>query len=46
MRWLIDTNVLIDCMIAATAEDYGLQVLTLNAKHFPMLTHVEVPYQA
>lgn len=29
---------------AATAEDYGLQLVTLNSKHFPMLTDVEVPY--
>jgi predicted nucleic acid-binding protein len=35
---------LIDCLIAATATHYDLQLVTLNAKHFPMLTNVEVPY--
>ena len=37
---------LIDCLIAATAVHYGLQLITLNAKHFPMLADVEVPYPA
>jgi predicted nucleic acid-binding protein len=35
---------LIDCLIAATASQYGLQLVSLNSKHFPMLTNVEVPY--
>jgi predicted nucleic acid-binding protein len=35
---------LIDCLIAATASHYGLQLVSLNSKHFPMLTDVEVPY--
>jgi hypothetical protein len=37
---------LIDCMIAATASYYGLQLVTLNPKHFPMLPDVDVPYLA
>ncbi len=35
---------LIDCLIAATAHHHGLQLVTLNARHFPMLPDLEVPY--
>jgi predicted nucleic acid-binding protein len=35
---------LADALIAATAEAAGAQLVTLNRKHFPMLT-VVVPYQ-
>ena len=39
-------NVLLpDAMIAATAEALGLRLVTLNQKHFPMLSDVLVPYQ-
>jgi predicted nucleic acid-binding protein len=36
---------LADCMIAATASHHGLQLATLNARHFTMLKDVLVPYQ-
>lgn len=36
---------LADCLIAATAELHGLTLVTLNAKHFPMLRDLETPYQ-
>lgn len=36
---------LADCMIAATAVNYTLELATLNAKHFTMLKGVQVPYQ-
>jgi predicted nucleic acid-binding protein len=36
---------LADCLIAATADLHGLSLVTLNAKHFPMLRHVETPYR-
>lgn len=36
---------LADCMIAATASRHGLELATLNAKHFAMLEGVIVPYQ-
>ena len=32
-----------DCIIAATAQALGDTLVTLNFKHFPMLTDVEVP---
>lgn len=35
---------LADAMIAASAEARGATLITLNKKHFPMLTHVYVPY--
>jgi predicted nucleic acid-binding protein len=35
---------LIDCLLAATAKQHGLNFVTLNSKHFPMLSEVEVPY--
>ena len=34
-----------DCIIAATAAHYGLRVVTLNAKHYPMLDNIHVPYK-
>lgn len=34
-----------DALIAATAESQQATLVTLNAKHFPMLTHVITPYQ-
>jgi hypothetical protein len=36
---------LADCLVAATAELHGLTLVTLNAKHFPMLHSVETPYR-
>ncbi|MFN6018096.1 MAG: type II toxin-antitoxin system VapC family toxin [Verrucomicrobiota bacterium] len=36
---------LADCLIAATADLHQLTLITLNAKHFPMLSSVETPYQ-
>lgn len=35
---------LADAIIAATAEDMNAQLITLNKKHYPMLTKVHVPY--
>ena len=35
---------LADALIAATAEAKGATLVTLNKKHFPMLTSVVVPY--
>lgn len=35
---------LIDSIIAATAESEGLRLVTRNARHFPMLDDVLVPY--
>ncbi len=35
---------LADCMIAATAAKHRLELATLNARHFRMLTHVATPY--
>ena len=34
-----------DALIAATAEIQQVPLVTLNKKHFPMLTTVTVPYQ-
>ena len=36
---------LADCLVAATADLHGLRLVTLNAKHFPMLHNVETPYR-
>jgi predicted nucleic acid-binding protein len=36
---------LADAIIAATAEQEGVQLVTLNRKHFPMLKDVLVPYR-
>ena len=36
---------LADALIAATAEHHNATLVTLNAKHFPMLSDVDVPYQ-
>lgn len=36
---------LADCMIAATATHHGLEIVTLNEKHFGMLDEVIVPYR-
>ena len=35
---------LADALIAATAEVRGATLVTLNIKHFPMLTSAQVPY--
>ena len=34
----------IDALIAATAEAHGLDLATLNLKHFPMFKNLERPY--
>ena len=36
---------LADALIAATAENKQLNLVTLNARHFPMVTNIIVPYQ-
>jgi hypothetical protein len=36
---------LADALLAATALAHGATLVTLNAKHFPMLPSVLVPYQ-
>lgn len=36
--------VLADAAIAATAKTHGLQLLTLNMKHFPMFPGLKKPY--
>lgn len=36
---------LADCIIAATAENLGSTLITLNKKHFPMIKKVRVPYR-
>lgn len=33
-----------DAMIAATARHHGLELATLNLKHFPMFPHLTAPY--
>jgi predicted nucleic acid-binding protein len=35
---------LADCLIAATATRHGLELATLNGKHFTMLERVVTPY--
>ncbi|MDO5625245.1 MAG: type II toxin-antitoxin system VapC family toxin [Pseudomonadota bacterium] len=35
---------LFDCLIAATALEHGLQMSTLNVKHFPMCKGLRPPY--
>jgi hypothetical protein len=34
-----------DALIGATSEELGVQLATLNSRHFPMLPDVVVPYQ-
>ena len=36
---------LADCMIAATAAYHGLEMATLNARHFKMIESVVTPYE-
>jgi predicted nucleic acid-binding protein len=43
-RVFVDTTVLVDGLIAATARLHDLRVATHNRKHFPMLDDVIVPY--
>lgn len=35
---------LADALIAATAEHYGLELATLDVKHFPMFKRLKAPY--
>jgi predicted nucleic acid-binding protein len=35
---------LLDALIAATAEAHGARLVTCNARHFPMLADLLVPY--
>lgn len=35
-----------DLIVAATAEELGLELATLNTKHFPMIKRLRPPYQA
>ena len=35
---------LADALIAATSEDIGADLITLNRKHFPMISRLIVPY--
>lgn len=34
-----------DALLAATARDLGVTLITFNDRHFPMLEDVEVPYR-
>jgi predicted nucleic acid-binding protein len=36
----------IDYMVAASAQLYTDELLTLNVKHFPMIAHLQAPYRA
>jgi predicted nucleic acid-binding protein len=36
---------LADCIIAATSITHGMELMTLNLKHFPMLDTVFAPYE-
>lgn len=36
---------LADALIAATAEEIGARLVSLNRKHFPMVADLVVPYQ-
>ncbi len=36
---------LADALVAATAEMPGLELVTLNRKHDPMLASIRVPYR-
>ncbi len=36
---------LADCMIAATATHHQRELITMNAKHFTMLSNVRTPYK-
>ncbi len=36
---------LADALIAATAQSKQATFVTLNARHFPMLTNIVIPYQ-
>jgi predicted nucleic acid-binding protein len=33
-----------DALVAATAEQHGLALATLNVKHFPMFPRLKAPY--
>jgi predicted nucleic acid-binding protein len=33
-----------DCLVAATAEQLGLELATLNVRHFPMFEDLQPPF--
>ena len=35
---------LVDALIAASAEEFMLHLITLNKKHYPMLKRLKIPY--
>lgn len=35
---------LADALVAATAEEHGLSLVTFNRRHFPMVSEVVIPY--
>lgn len=36
----------VDLIIAATALEHGLEIATLNVRHFPMIDELRAPYRA
>ncbi|HEX5294680.1 MAG TPA: hypothetical protein VFX25_37915 [Streptosporangiaceae bacterium] len=46
MRLLSSMRGLGDCLIAATADVEGLELATLNVRHFPMIKDLRAPFRA
>ena len=56
-KYLVDTNILIDYLrgldgtdlidsiLAASAQNINVKLVTLNKKHFPMLAEIVIPYK-